>query len=140
MVFILVKSHSISPICLQCIMKKALLLHQFCKASFDHLFDNLKSGKILNYSCFGKNSGKSLEFWIEKSVRTQLRVMINSCSKSCLFVLRCLWLVHVGWWYHWNAGTWWEWRGECSKICRSIIVKGRLESCLWSGAYHFLNK
>ena len=90
MVFILVKSHSISPICLQCIMKKALLLHQFCKASFDHLFDNLKSGKILNYSCFGKNSGKSLEFWIEKSVRTQLRVMINSCSKSCLFVLRCL--------------------------------------------------
>ena len=33
-----------------------------------YLPDNLESEKR-NY-CFGKNTGKSLEFWIEKSVRT----------------------------------------------------------------------
>ena len=34
------------------------------QVSFDHQFDNLESGKI--NSCFGKKSGKSLEFWIQK--------------------------------------------------------------------------
>ena len=34
------------------------------KVSFDHLFDNLESGEINSY--FGKKSGKSLEFWIQK--------------------------------------------------------------------------
>ena len=40
----------------------------FFKVSFDHVFDNLESGKR-NY-CFGKKSGKSLGFWIQKSVQT----------------------------------------------------------------------
>ena len=45
------------------------------KVSFDHLFDNLESGKI--NSCFGKKSGKSLEFWIQKPC-----VMYNPYNKS----------------------------------------------------------
>ena len=40
----------------------------FFKVSIDHLFDNLESEKRNN--CFGKKSAKSLEFWIQKSVRT----------------------------------------------------------------------
>ena len=39
----------------------------FFKRSIDHLFDNLESGKKL---LFWKKSGKSLEFWIQKFVRT----------------------------------------------------------------------
>ena len=46
------------------------------KVCLDHLFDNLESGKI-NY-CFGKKCGKSLELWIQKSVRTM-------CNRSDLF-------------------------------------------------------
>ena len=40
----------------------------FFKVSIDHLFGNLESRKR-NY-CYGKKSEKSLEFWIQKSVRT----------------------------------------------------------------------
>ena len=40
----------------------------FFKVSIDHLFDILESEKR-NY-CFGKKCGKSLELWIQKSVRT----------------------------------------------------------------------
>ena len=47
-------------------MKKALFLWFFLR-SIDHLFDNLESGKKL---LFWKKSGKSLEFWIQKFVRT----------------------------------------------------------------------
>jgi len=47
----------------QHIMKKALFL-RFLKVSFDHLFDNLESGKLI------KVLEKSLEFWFQKSVRT----------------------------------------------------------------------
>ena len=46
------------------------------KVSIDHLFDNLESGKRNN--CFGKKSGKSLEFWTQKSVRTQLKCFSSS--------------------------------------------------------------
>ena len=50
---ILVKFYSISPVLLlQRIMNK-----RFVSSSIDHLFDNLETGK-------------SLEFWIQKSVRT----------------------------------------------------------------------
>ena len=68
--FVLVKSYSILPVCLQCTMKKALFLH-FCKISIDHLFDNLESGnellfwkKVWKKSCsldlkFGMNPAKS---------------------------------------------------------------------------------
>ena len=75
MFFVLVKSYSISLVRLQRIMEKALFL-RFFKASIDHLFDNLESGKR-NY-CFGKKSGKSLEFWIQKSVRTMYWVTSNA--------------------------------------------------------------
>ena len=40
----------------------------FFKVSIDHLFNKLESGKI-NY-CFGKKNGKTLEFCIQKSLRT----------------------------------------------------------------------
>ena len=62
------KSYSTSSVCLQCTTKKALFLR--FKASIDHLFDNLESGGR-NY-CFGKSSGKSLAFSIQKSVWTLL--------------------------------------------------------------------
>ena len=56
----LVKSYSVLPIVLQCIMKKDFVL-AFFKVSVDHdLFDNLESGK--RSSCFGKKSGKDLNF------------------------------------------------------------------------------
>ena len=41
----------------------------FSKVSTDHLVDNLESEKR-NYCFAKKKSGKSLEFWIQKSVRT----------------------------------------------------------------------
>ena len=47
----------------------------FFKVSIDHLFDNLESGKR-NY-CFQKNSRKSLEFCIQKSVQTLLLYTIR---------------------------------------------------------------
>ena len=45
------------------------------QVSFDHQFDNLESGKI--NSCFGKKSGKRLEFWIQKPC-----VMYDPYNKS----------------------------------------------------------
>ena len=55
--FLLVKSYSILPVCLQCIIEKGLFLF-FFKVYIDHLFDNLASGKR-NY-CFGKSLEKLL--------------------------------------------------------------------------------
>ena len=46
----------------------------FFKVSVDQLFDNLESGKR-NY-CFGKTSGKSLEFWIQKNICTNLASLV----------------------------------------------------------------
>ena len=40
-----------------------------------HLFDNLESGK--RNDRFGKKCGKSLEFWIQKSVGTLYIVIKN---------------------------------------------------------------
>ena len=51
----------------------------FFKVSIDHLFDDLELGKR-NY-CFEKRSGKSLEFWIQKSVRSLMTVLLF--SKLC---------------------------------------------------------
>ena len=66
--FFFFKSYSTSSVCLQRTTKKTLFLR--FKSSVEHLFDNLESGER-NY-CFGKRSGKSFEFWIEKSVWTLL--------------------------------------------------------------------
>ena len=59
-------SYSISPVSVQCTMKKSF--GPAFKVSIDHLFVNLESGKK-NY-LLRKRSGKSLEFWIQKFVRT----------------------------------------------------------------------
>ena len=56
--FVLVKSHSISPVRLQCIMERALFLHYFFIVSINHLFYNLDSGEKKN--CFGKSLEKML--------------------------------------------------------------------------------
>ena len=50
-------------------MKKGLFLRLLRPLYIDHVFDNLESEKKKHY-CFGKKSGKSLEFWIQKSVGT----------------------------------------------------------------------
>ena len=68
--FVLVKSYSISPIRLQRFMKKALFL-RFLEKRRNVLitrFDNLEDGE--RNCCFGKKSGKSLELWIQTFVRT----------------------------------------------------------------------
>ena len=49
-----------------CLHHEKRLVPSFCNVSIDHLFLKLESEKR-NY-CFGKKSGKSLEFWIQKSV------------------------------------------------------------------------
>ena len=55
---VLVKSHSILPVRLQCIMERALFLHYFFIVSINHLFYNLDSGEKKN--CFGKSLEKML--------------------------------------------------------------------------------
>ena len=61
--FVLFKCYSILPVRLQRTMKKYLFLRLLRS-----LFKNLESEKR-NYS-FEKKSAKSVEFWIQKSVRT----------------------------------------------------------------------
>ena len=67
-------------------MKKALFLH-FLRSLLISI-DNLGSGK--RNCCFGRKYGKSLEFWIQRSVQTQLlyamRVTVFSAS---YFFPRC---------------------------------------------------
>ena len=75
--FVFVKSYSASHVCLQRTTKKALFL--FSMVSIDHLFDNLELGK--RNDCFEKRSGKSREFWIPKSVRSLMTVLLS--SKLC---------------------------------------------------------
>ena len=45
-----------------------IIKKSFVHSSIDHRFDNLESGK--RNHCCGKTSGKSLEYWIQKSVWT----------------------------------------------------------------------
>ena len=47
----------------------------FSKVSIDHLFHNRESGKKLL-------SGKSLEFWIQRSVRTLRLLILKNCCKE----------------------------------------------------------
>ena len=96
--FVLVKSYSISPVCLQpiMVMKKAFLFLRFLRCLLiNDLFDNFESGKR-NY-CFVKKSGKSLEyiFWymckakkdhlgISESKARMLERTEKNCSQACL--------------------------------------------------------
>ena len=75
--FVLVKSYSISSVRLH-IIKKALFLCFFKGLYWPPEFGNLESGN--RKYCFGKKSGKSLEFWIPKSVQTQVK---QTCPPCC---------------------------------------------------------
>ena len=55
--------------------------------SIDHLFGNLVSEK--RTFCFGIKSGKSLEFWIPKSVRT---LVIPNDLETKIFFFQIYWL------------------------------------------------
>ena len=64
-------------------MEKALFLRfSFFKVSFDHLFDNLESGKI-NY-CFGKSLEKVLNFGSKICTNPERK----GNSSHCVHVLR----------------------------------------------------
>ena len=65
--FLLVKSYSISPVCLQRIIDKALFL--LFLRSLAHLFDNCESGK--RSYCFGKSLEKILNFGSKNLTLTQ---------------------------------------------------------------------
>ena len=65
--FVLLKSYSVSPVRLLRIMKKALFLWVFFK---DLLITYLITLSLEKKLLFWKKSGKSLEFWIQKFVRT----------------------------------------------------------------------
>ena len=53
-----------------CCASWKIFVPAFFKVSINHLFDNLGSGK--RNCCFGSKYGKSLEFWIQRSVQTLL--------------------------------------------------------------------
>ena len=96
--FVLVKSYSISPVCLQpiMVMKKAFLFLRFLRCLLiNDLFDNFESGKR-NY-CFVKKSEKSLEYivWymckakkdhlgISESKAGMLERTEKNCYQACL--------------------------------------------------------
>ena len=81
--FVFFVSNLIQPLPYVCSVprKKAWFLR--FKASIDHLFDNLESGGR-NY-CFGKSSGKSLAFSIQKSVWTLLPALCVTSFFRCFF-------------------------------------------------------
>ena len=61
LVFVLNKSYSTSPVCLQCPTRKALFL-RFLRLLLITYLLNLESGK--KKLLFGKKSGISVEFWV----------------------------------------------------------------------------
>ena len=85
---VLVKSYSILPVRSRHTMQKALFLHFLCLYWSPKASDNLESGKR-NY-CFVEKSGKSLEFWIQKSGRI-LYIFYRSNFISGLFWLNQGW-------------------------------------------------
>ena len=64
--------------------EKSLVPCVFFKVSVDHLFGNVESGKI-NY-CFRRKPAKSLELWIQKSVRnlTSVPRIYRASNGFCL--------------------------------------------------------
>ena len=59
--------------------EKSCVQAALMKVSIDHLLDNLELGKI-KY-CFGKKSGKVLNFGSKKSVQT----LLLTKSKPCIY-------------------------------------------------------
>ena len=82
--FVLVKSHSISPVRLECITERALFLHYFFIVSINHLFYNLDSGE--KKKLFWKKCGKNLESWILKSVGTLIQILCTCCVSTLSLV------------------------------------------------------
>ena len=69
----------------QWILKRSFV-PAFSKVYIEHLFDNPESGKR-NY-CFGKRSGKNLEFSVQKSLRTlHVGFLVYSDTKYFYFQL-----------------------------------------------------
>ena len=81
---VLVKSHSISPVRLECITERALFLHYFFIVSINHLFYNLDSGE--KKKLFWKKCGKNLESWILKSVGTLIQILCTCCGSTLSLV------------------------------------------------------
>ena len=75
MFYVLVKSYSSWAVYLQRIMKKGLLLRLLRSPLITYLI-TLRLEK--RRYCFGKKSGKSLEFWIQKSVGTLVYLASDS--------------------------------------------------------------
>ena len=73
---VLVKSYSIFPVCLQRTTKKALFLHFLRSLLIIYLISVSLEEKTI---VLKKKSGKSLEFWIHKFVRT---MFINNRLKA----------------------------------------------------------
>ena len=102
-----------------CRVWKRLCCFLFFKVSINHLFDNLESGKR-NY-CLEKKHEKSLEFWIQESVRAlsewqinlsklegkgdeqgnSINEMVHSFDFFCVHAP----LNITGWWYHVDSCT-----------------------------------
>ena len=82
--FVLVKSHSISPVRLECITERALFLHYFFIVSINHLFYNLDSGE--KKKLFWKKCGKNLESWILKSVGNLIQILCTCCGSTLSLV------------------------------------------------------
>ena len=99
--------------------EKGFVASFFFKVSINHLFDNLESGKR-NY-CLEKKHEKSLEFWIQESVRAlsewqinlsklegkgdeqgnSINEMVHSFDFFCVHAP----LNITGWWYHVESCT-----------------------------------
>ena len=92
--FVLVKSHSISPVRLECITERALFLHHFFIVSINHLFYNLDSGE--KKKLFWKKCGKNLESWILKSVGTLIQILCT-CMLWFNFILGSNFLFFCFW-------------------------------------------
>ena len=137
--FVLVKSYSIFPLHLQCIMKEALFLQFFLRS----LFDNLESGK-------------SLEFWIQKSVwtlyyslrsglfRNNLQHCLGdfcqwNCFQCSLQVMKEREMLLLMWVRIWDRPPHWVLGPVLKTVCGFFIVLHNLlyVQWLWDGAYGF---
>ena len=104
-------SRKYMTVCLHCVVQKSFVPAP-SKVSTNHLFDNLESGKR-NYS-FGKKSGKSLEFWIKKSVQA-LYIKMSHFSPLTMHCLDCT----MSWQF--TPSISWHWVIFYSKQFRPVL-------------------
>ena len=84
--FMLVQSYSISPVCVQCIMERALFLHYFFIISIDHLFDHL--------NWFWRKEKIVLEKVRKKSWILDPKICVNPDTNCCVHTCTPLY-IHV---------------------------------------------